>query len=251
MFCRTFNEYDIMSQTLNTRSEDKSMILERSNEINLSKLHTQLHGIADQPDIDEISKMVKMYQLYEAGQKEISTKLENLDSEFQVNYDYNPIHHMESRTKDVQSLFQKAESKGYEITADSIKKNIYDIAGIRVITNYIDDIYKVEKLLTNQTDVTLLRRKDYIKHPKESGYRSLHIIVKVPVFQAKGAVDVPVEIQIRTVGMDMWASLEHKLRYKTGRKQVLVDKYGKQLKGYAEELERIERGMQEIHQDLI
>ena len=203
------------------------------------------------PEIDELSKMIKIFQLYQAGQKEISTKLENLDSEFQVNYDYNPIHNMESRMKDMQSLLQKAERKGYALTAESIQKNIYDIAGIRVITNYLDDIYKVEKLLTNQTDVTLLERKDYIKQPNESGDSSLHIIVKVPVFQSKGPIDVPVEIQIRTVGMDMWASLEHKLRYKTNVDSKLVDKYGDQLKGYADELEQIEKGMQEIHKDLI
>ena len=227
------------------------MILERPNVINVQKLQSQLGGLENRPRLAELSKLLKMYQLYEAGQKEISTKLENLDSEFQVNYDYNPIHHMESRMKDMQSLLQKAERKGYELTVDGIKDNIYDIAGIRVITNYLDDIYKVEKLLTEQTDVTLLKRKDYIKNPKDSGYRSLHIVVKVPVFRAKGPIDVPVEIQIRTVGMDMWASLEHKLRYKTDTNKELVDKYGDRLKSYANELEQIERGMQDIHQDLI
>ena len=227
------------------------MILERPNVINLRKLQAQLGGLKNRPDIDQLSKMIKMFQLYQAGQKEISTKLENLDSEFQVNYDYNPIHHMESRMKDVQSLLQKAERKGYELTVESIEKNIYDIAGIRVITNYVDDIYKIEKMLTKQSDVTLLRRKDYVKHPKTSCYRSLHIVVKVPVFQAEGPIDVPVEIQIRTVGMDMWASLEHKLRYKTNVDKKLVDQYGDQLQGYADELEKIERGMQDIHQNLI
>lgn len=153
--------------------------------------------------------------------------------------------------KKIQSLVKKAERKGSDFTVESIEKNIHDIAGIRVITNYIDDIYKIEELLTSQTDVTLLRRKDYLKHPKESGYRSLHIVVQVPVFQSKGPVNVPVEIQIRTVGMDMWASLEHKLRYKTNSDSNLVDKYGNQLKGYADELEDIERGMQDIHKKLI
>jgi len=227
------------------------MILERPNVINLKKLQSQLGGIEERPDIEELAKLLNMFQLYQSGQREISTKLENLDSEFQVNFDYNPIHHMESRMKDMQSLLQKAERKGYALTAADIQKNIYDIAGIRVITNYIDDIYSLEKMLTKQTDVTLLRRKDYIKHPKESGYRSLHIVVKVPVFQSSGPIDVPVEIQIRTVGMDMWASLEHKLRYKTNVDSALVDKYGDQLKGYASELEQIERGMQDIHKDLI
>ena len=227
------------------------MILERPNVVNLKELQAELGGLDNRPDIKELEKLIKMYQLYEAGQKEISTKLENLDSEFQVNYDYNPIHHMESRMKRMQSLLRKAESKGDDLTVESIQTNIYDIAGIRVVTNYIDDIYKIEKMLTNQTDVTLLRRKDYIKHPKESGYRSLHIVVKVPVFQSKGPIDVPVEIQIRTVGMDMWASLEHKLRYKTNSDSNLVDKYGDQLKGYSDELEQIERGMQDIHKNLV
>jgi len=227
------------------------MILERQNVINLKKLQSQLGGLDNRPDLAELAKLLKMFQLYQSGQREISTKLENLDSEFQVNFDYNPIHHMESRMKDMQSLLQKAERKGYELTADSIKDHIYDIAGIRVITNYVDDIYSLEKMLTKQTDVTLLRRKDYIKHPKESGYRSLHLVVKVPVFQSNGPVDVPVEIQIRTIGMDMWASLEHKLRYKTNVDKKLVDSYGDQLKGYSDELEQIERGMQDIHKDLI
>lgn len=227
------------------------MILERQSVVNLKKLQSELGDFEDRPQLEELSKLIKVYQLYQAGQREISTKLENLDSEFQVNYDYNPIHHMESRMKEMQSLFHKAQSKGYDLTAESIQKNIYDIAGIRVITNYIDDIYNVEKLLTNQTDVTLLKRKDYIKNPKASGYRSLHIVVKVPVFQANGPVDVPVGIQIRTVGMDMWASLEHKLRYKTNANPELVDKYGTQLKDYAEELEQIERGMQGIHKNLV
>ena len=227
------------------------MILERQNVINLKQLQSELGGMDERPEIDELAKFIKLFQLYQSGQKEISTKLENLDSEFQVNYDYNPIHHMESRMKSMQSLIKKASKKGYDLTVDSIQKNIYDIAGIRVITNYIDDIYNIEKMLTSQDDVTLLRRKDYVKHPKESGYRSLHIIVKVPVFQSKGPVDVPVEIQIRTVGMDMWASLEHKLRYKTNVDQALVDQYGGQLKDYSDELERIERGMQGIHDKLV
>ena len=227
------------------------MILERQNVINLKKLQSQLGGLDNRPDLTELAKLLKMFQLYQSGQREISTKLENLDSEFQVNFDYNPIHHMESRMKDMQSLLQKAERKGYNLTADSIQDHIYDIAGIRVITNYVDDIYRLEKMLTKQTDVTLLRRKDYIKHPKESGYRSLHLVVKVPVFQSNGPIDVPVEIQIRTIGMDMWASLEHKLRYKTNVDKELVDTYGDQLKGYSDELEQIERGMQDIHKKLI
>ena len=147
------------------------------------------------------------------------------------------------RLKSYDRVCKKMQKKELDLNFAQALEKINDLIGVRAVCSYVDDIYKVEKLLTNQTDVTLLERKDYIKQPKESGYRSLHIIVKVPVFQSKGPIDVPVEIQIRTVGMDMWASLEHKLRYKTNVDSKLVDKYGDQLKGYADELEQIEKGM--------
>ena len=226
------------------------MILERRNFMNFNKLGTNIKQPKDMPDIKNLQKLGKLYQLGEAGANEIGTKLENLDAEFQVNYDHNPIHHMEERMKDVQSLAEKMRRKGYEMTIDNIEKHIFDIAGIRVITNYIDDVYLIEKLLVNQSDVTLIKRKDYIKNPKASGYRSLHLVVSVPVFQSKGSRDVNVEIQIRTVGMDMWASLEHKLRYKTDIDDKLVSQYSNDLHGYAEELSGIETKMQGIYKKL-
>lgn len=152
--------------------------------------------------------------------------------------------------KDVQSLMQKLIRKDLELSVDNIQKNIFDIAGIRVVTNYIDDVYLIEEMLLSQTDITLVRRKDYISRPKSSGYRSLHIVVSVPVFQSKGSQSVNVEIQIRTVGMDMWASLEHKLRYKTDISAELVAQYGNDLKGYADELAGIESEMQHIYKQL-
>ncbi|MDV7718452.1 GTP pyrophosphokinase family protein [Pediococcus ethanolidurans] len=226
------------------------MILERRNFMNFDKLGQNIKRPEDVPNIKNLRKLGNLYQLGEAGANEIGTKLENLDSEFQVNYDHNPIHHMEERMKDVQSLVEKVHRKGYEMTIENIEEHIFDIAGIRVITNYIDDVYLIEKLLVNQSDVTLIKRKDYIKNPKPSGYRSLHVVVSVPVFQSTGSKNVNVEIQIRTVGMDMWASLEHKLRYKTDIDDKLVAQYGENLRGYADELSGIEHKMQGIYKKL-
>lgn len=228
------------------------MINKRQTSVNIEKLKAELtalnaRGLA-QVEVDEIIQFAKMYQVYEAAQNEVATKLENLDAEFQLNYNHNPIHHMDGRMKSPESLVGKMQKKGLERTVKTLTDNVFDIAGLRVITNYIDDIYTIERLLTHQSDVTVLKRKDYVETPKASGYRSLHLVVTVPVFLSTGFVDTPVEIQIRTVGMDMWASLEHKLRYKTDDDR--AEEHAQQLERYAGELFDIERNLQAIHQDL-
>lgn len=228
------------------------MINKRQTSVNIEKLKAELtalnaRGLA-QVEVDEIIQFAKMYQVYEAAQNEVATKLENLDAEFQLNYNHNPIHHMDGRMKSPESLVGKMKKKGLERTVKTLTDNVFDIAGLRVITNYIDDIYTIERLLTHQSDVTVLKRKDYVETPKASGYRSLHLVVTVPVFLSTGVVDTPVEIQIRTVGMDMWASLEHKLRYKTDDDR--AEEHAQQLERYAGELFDIERNLQAIHQDL-
>lgn len=229
---------------------EEIMILERDNFFNLKKSSSEIRQILDDHDFKDFEDFISYYHLCTEGANEIGTKLENLDSEFQFKYDHNPIHHMEERIKEVPSLFEKIKRKGYDLSAQSVQDNIYDIAGIRVITNYLDDVYSVEKMLLQQSDVELIRRRDYIKDPKASGYRSLHIVVSVPVFETHGVQNTPVEVQIRTVGMDMWASLEHKLRYKTKANPTLVDKYGEQLRSYSEELNQIEQNMQGIFHHL-
>ena len=185
--------------------------------------------------------------IYKAAIKEISTKLEILDDEFSVKHDYNPIHHIESRVKSIQSIFAKMEKKGLDMTIAGVNA-LTDIAGIRVICNYKDDVYTIAKLLTAQDDIELIREKDYITDPKPSGYRSLHIVVLVPVFLSEGCKKVPVEIQIRTIAMDTWASLEHELKYK--RKQKLSEKDELQLLRCAEAMAEVDRRMQEIHKEL-
>ncbi|PXA35944.1 GTP pyrophosphokinase, partial [Staphylococcus pseudintermedius] len=157
----------------------------------------------------------------------------------------NPIHHMERRVKEIPSLLQKLKRKGYPLTAQAARENIMDIAGIRVVCNYIDDIYTVEQLLLKQTDIQLLTRKDYVENPKKNGYRSLHIVISVPIFLTDGMNDTPVEIQLRTIGMDMWASLEHKLHYKNQRGD--SEMYCDTLKACAMEIGDVEEKMQRIH----
>ena len=192
-----------------------------------------------------IQDFLNQMMIYNSGIKEIRTKLEILDEEFQTKYSYNPIHHIESRLKSVKSIIDKVKEKKLEVTLENIRENITDIAGIRVICNYIDDIYKVESMLLSQSDVTLLRRRDYIKSPKASGYQSLHLIVEVPIFLSDGSMPIPVEIQIRTIAMDFWASLEHKLKYKSDNEVAEDLRY--RLKICAKAIQELDTEMQNIN----
>ena len=196
---------------------------------------------------DKLVGFVELDHLYSSALKEISTKLDILDDNFNHIYKHNPIHHMERRVKEMTSLVKKLQRKGLTIDAETAKANILDIAGIRVVCNYLEDIYVIEKLLLKQEDVKLLKRKDYIEHPKENGYRSLHIVVSIPVFLADRVEVTPVEIQIRTIGMDMWASLEHKIRYKNNTN---TEDYKDKLKECAIEISDVEAKMQTIHSEI-
>jgi putative GTP pyrophosphokinase len=153
--------------------------------------------------------------VYAAGIREITSRLEVLESEFQYSNKHNPIHHIESRVKTLASIVKKLRDANLPLTISSAKKALHDIAGVRVVCCYVDDIYHIAELLLNQDDVSLIDRKDYIQAPKENGYRSLHMVVDLPVYLSQGKVFIPVEIQIRTVAMDFWASLEHGIRYKS------------------------------------
>lgn len=192
-----------------------------------------------------IRDFLNQMMIYNSGIKEIRTKLEILDEEFQTKYSYNPIHHIESRLKSIKSIIDKVKEKKLDVTLENIRSNITDIAGIRVICNYLDDIYKIEKMLLAQNDVTLLRRRDYIKNPKSSGYQSLHLIVEVPIFLSDGSSPIPVEIQIRTIAMDFWASLEHKLKYKSDNEVAEDVRY--RLKICAKAIQELDTEMQNIN----
>lgn len=198
--------------------------------------------------IDDAKKMVKVFadlrMRYNAAIKEVSTKLEVLDNEFSVKHDYNPIHHMECRLKSMKSIIEKIQRKGWPMEIESVYK-LTDFAGVRVICNYIDDVYTVEKSLLRQDDVKLIRKSDYIKSPKESGYRSLHLVVEVPIFLTDRTYNMPVEIQIRTIAMDTWASLEHELKYK--RRDEMPGYVAQELKNCAKAMADVDSKMEKIH----
>jgi putative GTP pyrophosphokinase len=151
---------------------------------------------------------------YECAILEVKTKLDVLNNEFMSNELRNPIETIKARIKSPDSLYEKLERKGFEKSIDSIRNNIYDVAGVRVICPFIDDIYKVADMLSTQDDINIISRKDYIKNPKKNGYRSLHLVVEIPIFLSKEKKPVLVEVQIRTIAMNFWASLEHQIHYK-------------------------------------
>lgn len=151
---------------------------------------------------------------YQCAILEVRTKLDVLNNEFMSNAKRNPIENIKTRIKSPESIYEKLERKGCEKSLDSIRENIYDVAGIRVICPFIDDIYSIAELLTNQDDIKIISKKDYIKNPKKNGYRSLHLVAEIPIFLSVGKKPVLVEIQIRTIAMNFWASLEHQIHYK-------------------------------------
>ncbi|MBR6891254.1 MAG: GTP pyrophosphokinase family protein [Clostridia bacterium] len=186
--------------------------------------------------------------VYEAAIREINARLQTLDSEFSFQHMHNPIHHIESRVKSLPSIVKKLHSMGYPISISCAKKTLHDIAGVRVVCRYVDDIYKLADLLLAQDDISLILEKNYIRNPKPNGYRSLHIVVDVPVYISRGKLYIPVEIQIRTVAMDFWATLEHGIRYKATDEvpQSIVD----QLRACADVITETDYKMQEIFRAL-
>lgn len=185
---------------------------------------------------------------YRAAIKEVRTKIEILSEDFAVRHDYNPIHHMERRLKIPESIEEKLERLGKEVSIESAKDNIFDIAGIRVVCNFVEDVYTLADMLIAQNDVKLITKKDYIENPKPNGYRSLHLVISVPVFLLDGREEVPVEIQIRTVAMDFWASLEHNLRYKKTKE--IPTRIDIELKACAEVSATLDKRMQKIFNEL-
>ncbi len=190
----------------------------------------------------------EMMQLYSAAVREVRTKVEILDEEFRTRYAHNPIHHIDSRLKSPQSMMKKLARKGLPQTLEAAEANLNDIAGVRIVCNYLDDIYRIADLLQRQRDVEFVHRRDYIENPKESGYRSLHLVIRIPVFLSSHTELVPVEVQIRTIAMDFWASLEHQLRYKSNHET--TQQLRRRLQHCAEASAALDREMQDIYREI-
>lgn len=156
----------------------------------------------------------ELMSYYRCAMMEVETKFNVLNEELSLKYDRNPIEYTKTRLKTPESIFEKLTRNGYPLTVESIEENLNDIAGIRVICSHPSDIYRLAEALEKQDDITLLKKKDYIAHPKPNGYRSLHLIIEIPIFLHNQKKPMKVEVQFRTISMDWWASLEHKIRYK-------------------------------------
>ena len=163
---------------------------------------------------DGIDSWEEVNLIYNAALKQVQTKMEILNDEFQRVHRYNPIEHIKARIKSSESIVKKLKRYGYESTIENMITYVNDIAGIRIICSFTSDIYRIADMVANQKDIKVLSIKDYITYPKASGYKSYHMIVSVPIFLSNKVVDTKVEIQIRTIAMDFWASLEHKIYYK-------------------------------------
>ncbi len=163
---------------------------------------------------DQVDQWKSVIFLYDSALREINTKIEILNNEFVHIYNYNPIEHIKSRLKTPDSIVKKLKRYGYDVTIDNMVEKLNDIAGIRIICSFTSDIYQIAEMITKQSDVTVLYVKDYIENPKPNGYKSYHMVVTIPIYLTDGPVDTKVEVQIRTVAMDFWASLEHKIYYK-------------------------------------
>lgn len=157
---------------------------------------------------------IALMSYYKCAMMEVETKLNVLNEEFSLRFDRNPISSIQSRLKSPVSIEEKLASKNLPMTLQTMERNLNDIAGVRVICSFLDDIYLLAECLLSQDDITLIEQKDYIAHPKPNGYRSLHLIVQIPIYLQAGKRNMRVEIQLRTIAMDCWATLEHQLRYK-------------------------------------
>lgn len=164
--------------------------------------------------LDKVDQFKETMMMYNCAIRSIRTKLEVLNDELSLTNNRNPIEFIKTRIKKPRSIVNKLNKKGLDISLISIVESLNDVAGIRVVCSFIDDIYSISDMLTRQDDIKLIKIKDYIKEPKPNGYRSLHLIVEIPVFFSDRTLPLKAEIQIRTIGMDFWASLEHKLKYK-------------------------------------
>jgi putative GTP pyrophosphokinase len=202
-------------------------------------------GILSDETVKAVRSFIAAENLYVSATREIATKLENLNSEFKYTRDRNPIQYIQTRVKTPSSILRKLTRRGFDVSVESARKNLTDIAGVRVICSYINDIYLISDLLLSQDDIRLVRKSDYIQNPKPNGYRSLHLVVTVPVFLSTNVEYVNVEIQIRTIAMDFWAALEHELAYKIIDKA--TDPIAVELKACAGEIADIDKRMQNLY----
>ncbi|NHC20679.1 MULTISPECIES: GTP pyrophosphokinase family protein [Bacillaceae] len=193
-------------------------------------------------------ELTRFMMAYKFALDEINTKINILKDEFNYIHDYNPIEHVKSRLKSPESILKKVYRKGYDLSLASIKENVKDIAGIRITCSFISDIYEMAKMISNQKDVRVVDYKDYIQNPKPNGYQSLHLILEIPIFMSDREELTYVEVQIRTIAMDFWASLEHKIYYKYNKE--VPNHMIEELKDAAVMAAQLDRKMERLHKEI-
>jgi len=206
----------------------------------------QVMMLDDKPGVllEEAKPFVNLMMQYKCAIMEVETKLKVLDAEFSQEYNRNPFESIKTRLKTPLSIYEKLKKKGYPVTVDNIEKHLSDVAGVRVICSFPDDIYRLAELLSRQDDIEVVKRKDYIKNPKPNGYRSLHLILRTPIFFSREKKFMQVEVQFRTIAMDFWASLEHKLKYKKNVED--GEAIARELKNCSDFIEALDYQMQGI-----
>ena len=217
-----------------------------------SELQKTFLDTTDIPDIqtyfvNQAFEFQELMMMYSCAIREMRTKLEVLNDELSVHHQRNPIEFITSRVKKPLSIVEKLHRYGVPVSVESVEKNLNDVAGVRGICSVIDDIYTVADMLLRQDDITLIKKKDYIEHPKDNGYRSLHLIIEIPVFFSNQKKNMRVEVQIRTIAMDFWASVDHQLKYKQNIEDVEnTDELSAELKECADIIAQTDARMQAI-----
>lgn len=192
-----------------------------------------------------ISELKTFYLKYTAAMNETATKIEILNEDFKTRYNHSPIEHIETRIKEPESLIKKMLRNNVPFDLSILENQIYDIAGVRVVCSFIQDIYAIVEMIQDNEEITIIKTKDYIKNPKPSGYRSFHMILKVPVYLTTGKEYVYVELQIRTMAMDFWASLEHRIKYKYDG--IIPEDVQEELIQCAETISQADKQMMHLH----
>ncbi len=216
--------------------------MESSNRQNTKKPSIEQSEIILESSLEFLSLMT----YYRAAIREVETKFQILADESTLLNDRNPINDIQTRLKSPKSIFDKLESKELEVSIENIEQEIFDVAGIRIVCPFIDDIDRLANAFLEQDDIVLIKKKDYIRNPKRNGYRSLHLIVEVPIFLMHEKKMMKVEVQLRTIAMEFWASLEHQMRYKKALSKELVDALSLQLLQCAQISDALDNQMQNI-----
>ena len=205
--------------------------------------------VREENKLQEDMEYKRLALMYTAALTQLEAKMETINEEFKTLHKYNPIEHISSRIKSKESIYKKLNKKGLAPTYENLVKTINDVAGLRIICSFIPDIYKIVEMLENMQDINVLKKKDYVTTPKESGYSSYHLIVSVPVSLSVGTIDVKVEIQIRTMAMDFWASLEHKINYKYDKN--VPKSVKKELRDCAKMTQKLDKRMSNLGKSLM